>query len=347
MSLSLMIKRTTADFGVELVASSEGAALFCALRKGGTERIKSRHGRYERHVMGIWHFVALTERGNSFETRQWHIPRYLMAREMGLRIKAFSQFSNLSASPIGGELFGLTTLMGSPDQLKVLLPDGVQLNLPKQFIRSLQSDRPLLEKAVARVKERSGLYAVPNLKTPAGHAVESACQELVEAVAFEKATRPRMSAENFGIYSAYCTYRDFDTSLEMPASLLRELLANQHARCPHELSDETYALFIKTQEAIFGQSIWGRGIKMSIDEGLPLLNQGMRSLTRHQRVQFILMNGMHGAGLFLPLATVTGAVSFRYYADQMCQHWQPDDPQEQDRRHETAYIRLYGELTSS
>jgi hypothetical protein len=223
----------------------------------------------------------------------------------------------------------------------------VQLNLPKEFIRSLQSDVPLLEKAVARVKERSGLYVVPNLTTPAGHAVESACQELVEAVAFEKATRPRMSAENFGIYSAYCTDRDFSTSTEMPDSLLRDLLAAQHEFDATEVSDETHELFAKTQAALFGQSIWGRGIKMSIDEGLPLLNQGMKTLTRHQRVQFILMNGMHGAGLFLPLATVTGAVSFRSYADRMCQHWQPDDLEEQDRRHETAYIRLYGELTRS
>jgi hypothetical protein len=31
---------------------------------------------------------------------------------------------------------------------------------------------------------------------------------LLEAIAFEKLTRPRMSAANFGIYSAFCTYRE-------------------------------------------------------------------------------------------------------------------------------------------
>jgi hypothetical protein len=70
----------------------------------------------------------------------------------------------------------------------------------------------------------------------------------------------------------------------------------------------------------------------------------MASLTRTQRVQFILMNGMHSAGLFLPLATLLGLCDFDEYAHRMCQAWQPDSPEEQDRRKETAYIRLYGEL---
>ena len=40
------VRLTLADFGVELVAPSEGAALFCALRKGGTQRIKISDGLY-------------------------------------------------------------------------------------------------------------------------------------------------------------------------------------------------------------------------------------------------------------------------------------------------------------
>ncbi len=70
----------------------------------------------------------------------------------------------------------------------------------------------------------------------------------------------------------------------------------------------------------------------------------MSRLTRSQRVQFVLMNGMHGAGLFLSLATLLGLCDFEGYASQVCRQWQPDSPEEQERRMETAYIRLYGEL---
>ena len=56
------------------------------------------------------------------------------------------------------------------------------------------------------------------------------------------------------------------------------------------------------------------------------------------------MNGMHAAGLFLPLATILGLCDFDEYAYRACHHFQPDSPEEQDRRKETAFIRLYGEL---
>ena len=83
---------------------------------------------------------------------------------------------------------------------------------------------------------------------------------------------------------------------------------------------------------------------MELSQAVRILSEGMASLTRTQRVQFILMNGMHSAGLFLPLAAVTGVISFDHYAYLITSGLQPDSPEEQDLRKETAYIQLYGEL---
>jgi len=341
---NFMISQTKIDFDVDLVGTCGESALFATLRNGGAERVSTVNGLWQTHVMGVWHFVAVTGQGNLFQTRQWHIPRYEMAREMAQRKEVFDQFGDRSGSPIIGEIGGLPTRMGSPEKLEVPLEDGLIFSIDPEFTWKLQADIPLLEKAREKVRERDGEFFIPCLKTAAGHPVQSSSKELLEAIAFEKATRPRMTAGNFGIYSAFCTYRDFDMSTKAPDSMIREILAAQFEYEPEEIPAEIHELFLTTQHRLLSQPVWGRGIEMEIDEAAPILAEGMASLTRTQRVQFILMNGMHSAGLFLPLATLLGLCDFDEYAHRMCQAWQPDSPEEQDRRKETAYIRLYGEL---
>ena len=339
-----MISMTKIDFDVDLISTCRESALFAALRKGGTERVSTANGPWQTHVMGVWHFVAVTGKDNLFQTRQWHIPRYEMAREMAQRKKVFDQFGDRSSSPIAGEIAGLHTRMANQENLTFHLPDGEVFEIDPAFTRKLQADIPLLEKAREKIRERDGGFYIPRLKTAAGHPVESASEALLEAIAFEKLTRPRMTAGNFGIYSAYCTYRDFETSIQMPDSLIRELLAGQFEYNPEEIPADIHELFLSTQHRLFSQPVWGLGIDMSIDQAAPILAEGMASLTRTQRVQFILMNGMHSAGLFLPLATLLGLCDFDEYAHYMCHGFQPDSPEEQDRRKETAYISFYGKL---
>lgn len=339
-----MISMTKNDFDVDLIGTCGESAFFGALRKGGTERVSTANGPWQTHVMGVWHFVAVSGQGNLFQTRQWHIPRYEMAREMEQRKRAFEQFGDRTTSPIAGDIAGLHTRMANPETLSVHLPSGEVFAIDSAFTLKLQGDIPLLEKAREKIRERDGGFYIPRLKTAAGHPVESPCKALLEAIAFEKLTHPRMTAGNFGIYSAFSTYRDFETSIQMPDSLIRELLAGQFEYHPKDVPAEIHELFLSTQHRLLSLPVWGRGIEMTIDEAAPILAEGMASLTRTQRVQFILMNGMHAAGLFLPLATILGLSDFDEYAHYMCQAWQPDSPKEQERRKETAYIRLYGEL---
>lgn len=335
---------TKVEFDVDVIAASGESALFAALRKGGTERISTHNGPWQTHVMGVWHFVAVTGQGNIFQTRQWHIPRFVMAREMAQRKKIFVQFGDRTSSPIAGDIAGLHTRMANPESLSVHLPSGEVFAIDPAFTQKLQSDIPLLEKAREKVRERDGEFFIPQLKTAAGHPVQSSSRELLEAIAFEKLTRPRMTAGNFGIYSAFCTYRDFDDSIQMPDSLIRDLLGGQFQYDPDEISDDIHELYLNTQQRLLSKPIWGRGIDMKVAVAAPILAAGMASLTRTQRVQFILMNGMHSAGLFLPLATILGLCDFGQYAAYQCQAWAPDSPEEQDRRKEIAYIKLFGEL---
>ena len=344
MANDFMIQMTQNDFDVELLGTSEDAALFGALRKGGNQKVSTPNGPWMSHVMGIWHFVAVTGGGNFLQTRQWHIPRYEMAREMEQRKQAFDQFGDRSSSPIAGEISGLHMRMANPNELAIHLPGGEILPVDPAFTHKLQSDIGLLEKARASVHERGGEFFIPDLKTPGGHPVESPNQSLLTAIALEKLMVPKMEAGNFGIFSAYCTYRDFDASVQMSDKLIRELAETQLAYDPENISDEICDMFAQVQKQLLSEPVWGKGIRMSVDQAAPILAAGMAKLTRAQRTQFILMNGMHGAGLFLPLAAALGVCSFDQYGDYMCQNMAPDSPEERERRTETAYIRLFGEL---
>jgi len=224
---------------------------------------------------------------------------------------------------------------------------GQDLPLSTEFTERLRSDLPLFDEAQKLVEEKDDIYSLPGVKTPAGHSVESSSEKLIQAIAFEQLTLGKLDAGNFGIYSAYCTYRDFGTSVMMPDELISELVSGQFEYSPDDVDAEVMQIFMDTQKKVLTQPIWGEGISMYPADAAKILTAGMASLTRTQRVQFCLMNGMHSAGLFLPLATVTDVISFDRYAHLKSQGLQPDSPEEQDIRKETAYIQLYGELARS
>lgn len=73
----------------------------------------------------------------------------------------------------------------------------------------------------------------------------------------------------------------------------------------------------------------------------------MRKLPIEKRVQFVLMNGMHEAGLFLPLAVLAGCINFEQYVQYTTQGFALDSWEEQGRRTETAFISLCGHLAAS
>jgi hypothetical protein len=340
---NFMLEATARDFDVDQIASNGEFTLYGALRKGGTELIEAAEGTWTTHVAGVWHFVVLHSiEDNVNRVEQLHIPRYQMAEMLSTLLRAGDQHPG--SRPIQNE--SLVLLQG--DKIGFVgfgnwFP-GQDLPLSTEFTEKLRSDLPLLDQAQSLVEERDDIYFLPSATTPAGHPVESPSYKLIQAIAFEKLTLGKLDAGNFGIYSAYCTYRDFETSVQMPDDLIAQLIEGQFGYSSEDVDAETLELFMDTQKKVLTQPIWGEGISMYLVDAAKILSQGMASLTRTQRVQFCLMNGMHSAGLFLPLATVTGVISFDRYAQLKSQGLQPDSPEEQDLRKETAYIQLYGEL---
>jgi hypothetical protein len=339
--------------------------LFAALQHGGTSRIKSPFNTDDMLGIGAWCFVLTNKiqrpeatNFQQIQVAQLHVPRYQMAAHLRQQDRFFT-----SESYEQGNLalwMAIPTVIHGRNKLAFMVrvhmrkngqtmgsDFSVELPLPDWFVLKMKQDLPLLESSISEVrKSESGLFHLPGLKTPAGHPVESESEDLIEAIAFEKACSPRLKAGNFGIYSAYCTHRDSEASNQMPESLIQSLVQAQCQIDPIGIRDKHHAVCVKTQLQLFGQCIWERGAMMGTREAAPILSKGMARLTPVQRTQFLLMEGMHGAGLFLPLATIIGVCTFEDYANHVCEGLQPDSPEERDRRMEVAYIDLFGKLSS-
>jgi hypothetical protein len=74
---------------------------------------------------------------------------------------------------------------------------------------------------------------------------------------------------------------------------------------------------------------------------------GIHGIPEEWRVEFVLMNGMHEAGVLLPLTVLAGGIGLDDYADHVTAGFHPDSGKEQQRRTETSYIQLFGELAAA
>jgi hypothetical protein len=327
----LMIEATMYDFNVRPIGSKDNFTLLGALRDG--------------HPAGVWHFVLLHLLGDKINSiQQLHIPRFRM-------IEALHRLDNSYPSesyekPLLVDWMPFPAFIHGRNKISFVTNDKTELMIDESFVQQMREDLHFLETAKTRVQSVGNGFGLPDAKTPNDNPVESDSERLLQAIAFEQLTMGRLDARNFGIFSAFCTYRDFDTSIMMNEELIMELVEGQFQYKPMDVDPDTVSLFMGVQRKILSQPIWGHGITMNKALAAQVLSKGMDSLTRSQRVQFILMNGMHGAGLFLPLACVTGAINFNKYASLVCQGFQPDSVEEQDRRKESAYIELYGQLES-
>jgi hypothetical protein len=341
-----MLAAVEDDFSVDLLSKNGASALYGALRKGGTERLKTPDGLWETHTMGVWHFVAMTGDGNANRICQWHIPRFSMTKELAPLVGVSTALRNAPHPLVGRLEEGLGLAVFEKKQLGFLLdgPDGTHSGIKTAFRSKLKRDLKILNEAESKVVTKGDGFCLEGVTTPEGNPVQSPSRSLIEAIAFEQICLGHLDPGNFGIYSAFCTYRDFDTSIEMPDSLIEELVSVQFACRPNQLDDEVLEVFAKAQKKTLTKPIWGPGIKMKEAEACGILTAGMRGLSRHRRVQFMLMNGMHGAALFLALAAAANVIGYRRYAELQCLQCQVDSPQEQDLRKETAFIKLYGEL---
>lgn len=349
----MMLQVIPNDFTVELIWNDGPDALFGALRKGGREVIAAAEGPWETHTCGVWHFVAPEPASAAgpiqrFGIRQWHVPRYTMAEALDeLRLGRGEKAPGGRYRLVGpGFAIGVNdagTVHWIPGTL-----GGQAIEVPPAMLESLDADINRLQSVRSLVvTETDGGYSYDGIRTAAGHEIRHESRRLVEAIAFEKKSLRRLEAGNFGIYSAFCTYRDFDLPKDMPDDLTQSLIAGQWVYDATSVTDDVMEMFLEAQRRLLPRPIWGPGLDVSQSEAARILGEGMRTLPMEKRVQFVLMNGMHNAGLFLPLAVLTDCITFEQYVQYMTQGFAPDSGEEQDRRKHVAYISLYGELASA
>jgi hypothetical protein len=341
----LIIEQIKQDFHCEVVGDSEHCKLFAALRTSN-ETIKTDRGYWNDHVMDVWQLIAVstTELGHVKHLRQWHIPRFSMAR-------AWANIQGEAKHDAGHSFVqiteGLSFKRCESGQWFLLHSDGIGCAVAQGFIAKMREDGECLEKARSLVKEENGMHFLEAkvLKTQAGHCIKHESRALLEAIAFEKITTKRLSAKYFGIFSAYCTYRDFALSTELTDVVLDELLETLKIKSHAQQSPGLRDMLARVQQHLLGYEIWRNGLLVPTAQARFDLALAMISLTRSQRTQFILMNGMHGAPVFLCLAVIHGFCTFEEYTDVISAPYQADSVEEQEVRKAVSYMALFGCLT--
>jgi hypothetical protein len=321
------------DFHVDLIFKVKDRALFAAKRKFH------------------WHFVrATSETIDSFtnnDIAQRHIPRFLMC-EVISSLKRFDELvrdennNGLPLSSYESDQVGMYSVdLGRYNIDLIKTPEG----LPNEFCEFLEEDLAVFELAKSKVKFENDLYVLPRSKSYTKKTVASKSRRLIEAIAFERETCKKLDARQFGIYSAFCTWKDFCEDVIEERHFYEELVDGQFE---YDAEDSGYGDFmdlaLKVQIQLLDKPIWGVGINVDRDEAVNLLAKGMSQLTSIQLAQFTLMNGMHQGGLFLPLAQVLGLNSYEKYVEWKTDDYQPDSEEEQGLRYEIEIIKLLGEL---
>jgi hypothetical protein len=307
------------DFDVSLVYKDGEASLFAARRPD------------------VWHFVLATTKQvapnhKSFDIGQFHIPRYSVARAL--------------ASGSDGSTPALIQLLGlrsSGNNLSVTLR-GQQYRLPETLLADMRMDLPVLENAVSKVKAKNAGFEVIGAVTSREFPVVAEQRSLAEAISFERETRMALESRNFGVYSAFCTWRDFlcdDASKkkDIAIGMAEEMMTWD----PKTIGDEAYwESILVIQERLWGTRIWGPEIEVDQDVLFDGFFRAFERLSSIQFAQFVLMNGMHQGGPFHALAVLFGLIDFDGYKYWRTREFQPDSPQEQVIRTHSSFIQILG-----
>jgi len=307
------------DFDVSPVFQDDEASLFAAKRSD------------------VWHFVLATTKQlapnhQTIDIGQFHLPRYSVARALAS--------SSHGAMP---ELIQQLGVRVSVDGVAVTLR-GKQYRLPQKLLDDMQKDLPVLKKAAATVTAGKTGFTVSGAVTSSGFPVVAEHRCLAEAIAFERETRKDLDPSNFGVYSAFCTWRDF---LRDDVSKMKEIATGMAEEMvtwdPETIGDDAYweSVFV-IQERLWGERIWGPGVDAEEDVLFDGFFRAFERLSSIQFAQFVLMNGMHQGGPFHALATLFGLIDFDGYKYWRTREFQPDSPQEQEIRTHSSFIQLLG-----
>jgi len=312
------------DFNVELLCRSENAALFWAIREG------------------LWHFVEVVDRAGVVSTSQWHVPRFTMAERL-----RFVQGESSTDCPIVSELApGLKLVLHAPGTQSIVTPSlSSTAPVPPAVETQLQQDLTILARARAEVScDGEGDYFLAGAETAQGTPVRSSSADVIAGIAFEWLTTGGLYSFGIGPYSAHSSCLDFKESERMSDDFIANLINNSMAEDVGETRDVVREWFGETERRLFTRPIWSEYSTTDSDEASRVLSEAMAKLTRTQRVQFLWLNVMFEPSVMMPLAVLSGVISFEEYVGARCEGWQPDSSEAQALRMDTAWIALYGEV---
>ena len=203
-----MLQVIPADFDVKLLSRVDTSALFFAER--------SDH----------FHFVIYTTfqlkgGGQAGGTMQFHVPSYSMAEAFACLLQFQTRARAASECPLSFQVpLGEAFKFSFDNELWHFIYKGRRFNMEsdtgKKVLKRLQAGSAQLAAADAAVQVRDGLFYLPGAQTVGEFPIEHKQGKLVRAIAFERETFGDLEAcdpERFGIYSAFCTHRDFGVPL--------------------------------------------------------------------------------------------------------------------------------------
>ena len=320
-----MIPVIARDFNVQLIAQHENSFFYSALRSD------------------VWHFVHAiaqkTPEGFHTDFKQWHIPRYVMAKKM-----QYLKMVDGSDPPVFHDLVDDLGIAVTPERRIRFSLIAITEGLNEEFSNSLEQDIQALEKASTIVKEKDGFFILPRAKTVHGNPVVDESRELILAIAFERITRKKLDATKFGIYSAYCTQADFSHEQRLPDSDIQKLIKQQFGYDLDEVPDDVVKACIDVQKEFLDKPIWGPGIKVIEEDAVEIFSHAISRFKDRRSAQYRLMIEMHNTSIFLPLAVIYDVISYRKYLEWMTSSMPPDSASEQYMLGTTAFIELFGEF---
>ena len=322
----LMIQTVASDFEVEQVAEDENWILFAGERKD------------------FFHIVEYAPKGNGLT--QHHIPHLAVATAIETAESGRSEVTENGQAcgvPIQGEVSIGSGIGG--EMFLVSQGDAVPFSvLGGGLDERLKRVSPTLARARKKVAFEEGQYGIPGATTNAGNPLSSVSKDLIEGIAFEKALRRRLNARDFGLYSAFCTHMDFPCALQK-TSCIRELVDSHFDFYGPTFPNNGFLeVAEEVQSRMLPFAIWGPSIVANSARAVEAIQVAVAKLDPVEATQVVLLNGMHGADIFLALATVTGIISFERYKDFKTDGLAPDSEEEQFLRISASFIELFGDV---
>jgi hypothetical protein len=327
-NIDFMMQAIASDFKVEQVAQDKNWILFAAERKDFFHFVE-----WDTTDTMEGEVVFLDERPS---LTQHHLPHLAIAR-------AIERTKSKYEVPIQGRISIMPQNAG--EMFLVIRGRAVLVSsLAGGLGDRLEKVSSILVAARKKVVFEDGRYGIPSATTHGGNPLSSVSKNLIEGIAFEKALRRRLNARDFGLYSAFCTHMDLPCPLNKN-SCLKEFLAAHFDCYGGDFPDNGFfEVAREVQNRLFPYPIWGPSIAADSRRAIDALQTAVAKLDPVQATQVVLLNGMHGADIFLALAAVTGIITFEQYRDFQTDDFAPDSEDEQFIRISASFIELFGDV---